>query len=104
MPALALALALPRAGDDLAVMEPALGQAWSHTCSNLVQLRWDVRIPGQRVAALVKSSFAKSGVAKYVVTRDGVRTAAAPRASGDSGAGGGGGGGGGGVKRPRTAM
>ena len=86
-------------------MEPALGQAWSHTCSNLIQLRWDERVPGQRIAALVKSSFAKSGVAKYAVTRDGVRTAAPPRGTGSSGgAGGGSGGGGGGMKRPRSEM
>ena len=61
-------------GSDLAVMEPALGQAWSHTCSNLVQLRWDERVAGHRIAALVKSSHCPCGEAKYEITAAGVRT------------------------------
>lgn len=49
---------------------PALGESWSHVCTNRLMVYW---MDGQRYAHLAKSPSLPVGTAPYVITEEGVR-------------------------------
>ncbi|KAG0573909.1 hypothetical protein KC19_VG220600 [Ceratodon purpureus] len=51
---------------------PALGESWSHVCTNRLMVYW---MDGQRYAHLAKSPSLPVGTAPYVITEEGVRDA-----------------------------
>ena len=59
-----------------ATLVPALGESWSHACTNRLML---CREADQRVAKLLKSTSRRMGTASYAITTDGVRDVTAKR-------------------------
>ncbi len=53
-----------------ALLVPALGESWAHTCTNRVVLYWR---DGQRYAHLYKSPLKKADTVPYQVTAEGIR-------------------------------
>ena len=60
-------------GSDLSSLAPALGESWSHACTNRVLLYWKGR---ERCARIIKSPSRKQAACKYDIRQAGVRDAA----------------------------
>ena len=56
-----------------AQLAPALGESWSHACTNRIILYWE---DNQRMARLVKSPSQKGDTVPFIITEHGIR---APR-------------------------
>ncbi|GAQ78819.1 hypothetical protein KFL_000190370 [Klebsormidium nitens] len=57
-------------GQNQSKLVPALGESWSHACTNRVILFW---MEGQRYGHIYKSPSLRAGTAPYFVTTEGIR-------------------------------
>lgn len=63
-------------GNAPSQLVPALGESWSHACTNRIMLHWQGDV---RSAQLLKSTSRQEGCAQYCVTASGVRDIDAKR-------------------------